>query len=109
LPREQVQMLRRAFNVLTGGGGVGICDAEGPAGCGEVVEQLRGIGQMVLDAAISWLVKNVIEKVVVRADHDAATRPDHGVVNSLLAALRGHRLALEYLRRCLEIVNSVLG
>jgi len=40
---------------------------EGPAGLWrKVVEHSAGSVRLVLDAAISWLVKNVIEKVVVR-------------------------------------------
>jgi phage-related protein len=110
LSPERVAQLRRAFNFLTGAWEwVSVAMNEGAAGIWRMlVQKLRDLGNMVLDAAISWIVARVTARVSIWLVGLLDPTGIMTVVNSLIALYRAIQTVMQYLRQILEMINRVL-
>jgi phage-related protein len=88
---------------------VTIAITEGVAGLWrKLTEKLEELKQMVLDAIIGWVVKNIIERIVAKLISMLDPTGIMAVVNSIIAFYNAIQAAVEYIRGILEIVDKYL-
>jgi phage-related protein len=101
--------LETAWNVLTGVWSWVVEAVKDPASIGKhVMERLRDLGKLVLDAAIGWIVENVIKQVTKRLLSLLDPTGVMAVVNALLALYSAVKSAIQYAAAILGILNRIL-
>jgi hypothetical protein len=106
---EIAAKLEKAWNVLVGVWSWIAEAMKDPASIGKhVLERIRDIGKMVLDAAIGWIVENIIKKVTARLLTMLDPTGIMAVVNALIAVYAAVKSAIQYIAELLGILNRVL-
>jgi len=110
LPPERVAQLRRIYNTLTGvWEWVKVALTEGPAGIWRMLmERLRALGNMVLEAAVTWIMERIVARVTARLLSMLDPTGIMAVVNALVSLYQAIQTVLRYARQILEILNTVL-
>jgi phage-related protein len=106
---EIAAKLEKAWNILVGVWSWIAEAMKDPASLGKhVLERIRDIGKMVLDAAIGWIVENIVKKVTARLLTMLDPTGIMAVVNALIAVYAAVKSAIQYIAELLGILNRVL-
>jgi hypothetical protein len=101
--------LETAWNVLTGVWSWLVEAMKDPPSIGKrVMERLADLGRLVLDAAIGWIMDNVIKAVSKRLLALLDPTGVMAVVNALIAVYSAVKSAIQYAAAILGILNRIL-
>ncbi|HLK69158.1 MAG TPA: DUF4157 domain-containing protein [Bryobacteraceae bacterium] len=104
-----VARIRTMLNVLTGvWEWVQVAITEGPAGLWrKLVDKLSGLGQIVLQAAVNWVMGRIIAIVGARLAALAASAGLSSILEAIFAVYQAIQTAIEYARRILQVLITV--
>lgn len=110
LGKKTVDKIRKTLKILEGvWEWVSILIKEGPAGIWrKITEKIKSLWQKVFSAAINWITKTIIKKVMEKILTMLDPTGIMAVVNSIIAFYRAVQSFFDYLKEMLEIANSVL-
>jgi hypothetical protein len=107
--KPAVAKIRTVIKVLTGvWEWVSVAIREGPEGLWRMlVDRLSNLGQMVLEAAVKWVMGRIIAIVGARLAALAASAGLSGIIEAVVAVYQAVKTAIEYARKILQILITV--
>src|SRR3954454_10577283 len=109
--KDKVALIRRAIDTI-GGAWQFIADVqrEGLPAIWRYVEgQLSNLWQMLLDAALSWITRIVVQQAVTKLLSFLDPTGIMAVINSAIAIFNAIQSAIEYLRDLLEVLDRYVS
>ena len=109
--QDKVQLIRRAIDTI-GGAWQFISDVqrEGlPAIWRYIESKLSNLWQMLLDAALSWIERVVVQKAVTKLLSFLDPTGIMAVINSAIAIFNAIQSAIEYLRDLLQVLDRYVS